>query len=377
MSPARPTGRRAADRTTVTVRAVRALTITFVCLLFGSFAASAPAAAADGESTWGVHTADTSAGTGRQNYVYTAAPGTRIEDALVVTNYGPTPLTLQLSAADGFTNADGQLDARPHADAPAQIGAWVTMAAPSVTIPAGKGLQVPFTLAVPAAVAPGDYAGAVLTSLTGPGSAPGINVDRRLGIRIQLRVSGTLTPGLSIEDLHVDYAGSANPLGTGTATVSYTVHNTGNVRLAADQSVRLTGPFGLLGPDAPAVAPIAGLLPGESARSSVTIDDVVPGVVLSATVEVRPRPAVDPGAGSAAAADAGLPPMEPVSQSVSTPAVPWAALVLLTLLAAAAWLVRRRVLAGRRAQARRVEEAVAAALAGQSAGASADLSRSA
>ena len=40
------------------------------------------------------------------------------------------------------------------------------------------------------------------------------------------------------------YADTPNPFGKGDATVTYTIHNTGNAILTARQAVSVSGPFG-------------------------------------------------------------------------------------------------------------------------------------
>jgi hypothetical protein len=76
----------------------------------------------------------------------------------------------------------------------------------------------------------------VATSLitdTAP-SGVGVGVDRRLGSRVYLRVSGALAPALQMSDVKIDHNGTLNPFGDGSVRVSYVVTNVGNVRLQAD-----------------------------------------------------------------------------------------------------------------------------------------------
>ncbi len=79
----------------------------------------------------------------------------------------------------------------------------------------GKTAQVPFKVSVPENATPGDYVGGILTTLTQADQAEGINVDRRLGIRIKLRVGGELKPNLAIENLHVDVRRPDQPVQQG------------------------------------------------------------------------------------------------------------------------------------------------------------------
>ena len=95
------------------------------------------------------------------------------------------------------------------------IGAWVHADGDSVTIKPGKSADVPFKVTLPDNATPGDYMGGIVTSLTQADAAERINVDQRLAIRVRLRVGGELKPSLVIEDLHVGYAGTVQPVRQG------------------------------------------------------------------------------------------------------------------------------------------------------------------
>jgi len=315
-------------------------------LLIGTAATSAgPALAADGDLTWGVRTASNDNGTDRQNFSYTLDPGGSVTDAVIVSNHDSEPLALDVYAADGFTTTSGQLDLVTKDTESVDVGAWSAVGAAQVQIPAGETVEIPFTVTIPADATPGDYAGGILTSLPQPGQEQGVNVDRRLGIRMHVRVTGELAPGLTVEKMQVDYAGTLNPFGTGDATVTYTVHNTGNVRLAAGQSIRVAGPFGLLPSTVDTVEPVPELLPGESWDVTASVGGIVPAFWLSATSVLSPELAVVAGA---------TPGLEAVEASTGTWTIPWSLLVLLLLTVAAA--IAARLLLRRRSRQRRLRE---------------------
>lgn len=323
--------------------------------------APAAHAATDGEQagdaatssavTWGVRTASLDLGADRQNYAYAVEPGEEVLDAIVVTNHDDEPLELDLYAADGFTSDAGELDVLTRDAASTGLGAWVRFATDHVRLEPAQSLQVDFAITVPADAEPGDHAGAVVTSLADAG-ADGVTVDRRLGIRMHLRVAGDLRPVMTVEDLRVDHQPSLNPLGQDSATVSYTVRNDGNVRLSADQAVSVTGPFGTGRVRAAGLAPVPELLPGESWDVTTTLD-VLPLVRLAATVTLDPQlpEEID-----------GVPAPGQVRGSGGAWAVPWSVLVLLLAAVGTVLLARRRAARRRLAEQTRVEQAVAQAL---------------
>ncbi|GAA4581435.1 hypothetical protein GCM10023194_12660 [Planotetraspora phitsanulokensis] len=278
-----------------------------------------PAAAADGDASWAVSTASNDMGSGRQNYSYTLEPGGQLKDGLVIVNHGATPLRLAVYAADGFTSKDGRLDLVTKDAKSTGVGAWVQTDRPDVTVPPGQTVKVPFTLDLPDAVAPGDYMGGIVTSPAQAGEADGADAGRRLGIRIRLRVGGELQPRLSVEDLQMRYSGTSNPFGKGDATVTYTIHNTGNAILTARQTVSVAGPFGRSDVRAGQIADSPQLLPGETWKVSVPVHGVAPVLRLTGTVTLLPL--LTDASGSVA-------PLAAVKTTTHGWAVPWPLSVL-------------------------------------------------
>ncbi|MFF0227303.1 WxL protein peptidoglycan domain-containing protein [Streptomyces sp. NPDC004629] len=345
------------QRRKTTVAALRTVVLALLAALAIAGPLTAPAQAADGDVTWTVRTAPNSYGSDRSSFGYGINPGGRIEDAMVVANRGKDPLTLAVYAADGFTTETGRLDLLTRDKKSVGVGAWVHAGRDSVVVRPGRTVRVPFTVSVPDNATPGDYVGGILTSLKQSDDAAGINVDRRLGIRVKLRVSGELKPRLEIEDLKVSYDGTLNPFGKGDATVGYTIHNTGNAILSARQTASLAGPFGRLRADADAVAAPPELLPGESWKVTVPVHGVTPAFRLTATATLTPL--LTDASGSTTA-------LKRVEAGAGGWAVPWTLLLIVVVLAAAvaAWLVLARRSRARRRQREdaRVRDAVEQAL---------------
>ncbi|RYJ30644.1 hypothetical protein CU044_0987 [Streptomyces sp. L-9-10] len=334
---------------TVALPLLMALAIAGLC--------AGPAQAADGDVTWTVRTAANGYGDDRSSYSYTVNPGGQVKDAMVVANRSKSPLELTVYAADGFTTDTGQLDLLTKDKKSRGIGAWAHAGRDSVVIKPGESAEVPFTVRVPGNATPGDYVGGILTSLKQADEAEGINVDRRLGIRLKLRVSGELKPKLAVEDLHVDYTGSANPFAKGDATVTYTIHNTGNALLSARQTVSVSGPFGWLRTEAGDIAAPPELLPGESWKTKVPVHGVAPGVSVAATATLTPL--LTDASGSTTS-------LKPVEATAHGWAVPWTLLLLIVVLLAAvvgAFILTRRTRARRKVREdARVQNAVEQAL---------------
>jgi hypothetical protein len=310
-----------------------------------------PALAAEGDVTWTVRTASNSYGADRSSFSYAVNPGGTVSDAMIVANRGKTPVELGVYPADGFTTGTGRLDLRPKDQKATGIGTWVHATDGRVTVAPGRTVSVPFKVTVPGNATPGDYVGGIVTSLTRADQAQGINVERRLGIRIKLRVGGALTPGLAIEHLHVDYHGPFS--GRGDATVTYSIHNTGNAVQSAQQTVSVAGPFGLLRVPAATITAPPELLPGESWKVTVPVHGVSPTVRLAATATLTPL--ITDASGSRTA-------LKPVSSTTHGWALPWALLVLVVILVAAFFGARAQRRRAKTREDARVQEAVEKAL---------------
>ncbi len=325
------------------------LTALLVVLAAGGWVVATGAGALAEDVTWTVRTASNDFGSDRTGFTYSIDPGASVDDALVVANHGDEPLQFAVYAADGYTTDSGQFDLLTQGTESKGVGLWLTTDTDSVTVEPGATVTLPFTVTVPDDATPGDYAGGVLTSLVQQDDSAGITVDRRLGVRVDLRVGGELQPALAVENVHLTYSGSANPVGTGDATVSYTIHNTGNVAMSAQQSVSVAGPFGWLRATASEIGPSPELLPGERWTVSAPVAGVVPAVRLGADVAVTPVLVDASGSTSA---------LSPVRAAAHGWAVPWALLVVVVLLVAAAVLVPKLLRSRRRQRALREEERV-------------------
>ena len=295
-------------------------------------AATPPAAAAPSEVTFGVQAASHNVADQRPRFLFGGGPGAApFSDEIAVVNIGDTPLTLDLYPADAQTTTDGQFAFVLQHDKQTGIGAWLTLQGPAkVTVPprtaAGPSrVFVPFSLKIPASASPGDHIGAIFASLHTDASDTGRAseaLDQRVGIRVYARVSGAVHPALAIEQLKASYSPGfqVNPLGSGTVSVSYVVHNTGNVVLGANQRASVSGPVGG-STKAPALPQIPGLLPGTSIVVHTTIKAIFPAVRLTVEADLLPLAPVgdvDPG-------------IKPVSASVSVVVVPWTLAIVIVL----------------------------------------------
>ncbi|MEV7748901.1 WxL protein peptidoglycan domain-containing protein [Streptomyces griseofuscus] len=283
-----------------------------------------PARAADNGS-WSVYPVAAQAAA-RPYFYLSADPGQTLADKVAVQNRTGEPLTFRLYAADAYnTPRDGGFAVRTADETMRGVGAWARLARSRITVPGHRTVTVPFTLRVPTGAEPGDHPGAIvaLDERTEPGGGKlALGIRRAVGARVYLRVSGPTLPALAVSRLSV---GRHRPLlfGTGTATVSYTLRNTGNVTLRPSAQLTARGLFGRTLLERRAARVPAELLPGQSVRLTETWRGTPVLDRAAITVSARAR---------GASASAGA----------SFYAVPWPPLVVLVLAVVAVVIAWRR-----------------------------------
>lgn len=289
-------------------------------LLFALLLGATPAAADAGGIAWSVQTADNENGTGRGSFSYDVEPGQVITDTMVVMNTGTVALPLGVYAADAYTTTTGNIDVLAGDTPSVDAGAWLTPTVDSIALGPGESVDIAFTITVPADATPGDHSAALVTSLVSEDASQSLEVDRRLGTRVNLRVAGELVPEAAVEIVATDAIASLNPFAPTTLRLTYRIENTGNTRVTGSERVEahtIAGLLGtrILGPQLPEILP----------RSTVEIVRELPLTSLGwvgGTVTVAAE-GVGLGAGG----------IEPATVQFSTIAVPWSMFALILLVA--------------------------------------------
>jgi hypothetical protein len=276
----------------------------------------------------------------RSNFAIAATPGAVAFDHVDALNYSKVPLALQLYATDAIETAGGGFSLLPANIAPTGAGAWIsippqdaTVVVPAKTAKAPGQVLVPLTLHVPFSATPGDHVGGIVVSLQTRGtnrSGQNILLDQRVGTRVFIQVSGPLSPKLTVSDLRSSYVGTLNPVGRGHVDVRYVLTNSGNVDVAVDQSVSVTG---ILGSKRVVTVPkVSLLLPGASIPEQVAVAGVWPQLLAHEVVTAKPV-VLATGRGS---------PAVTATASVWLWTIPWPLVILLIVVIAAVYLYRRK-----------------------------------
>jgi hypothetical protein len=241
----------------------------------------------------------------RGNLTYTADPGGTIKDQLVLANYGNVYLNVYVYATDAYNDAQGDFAVLETAKKPVDVGTWVSMPQQHFTVPPRKQYVIPITIRVPKAATYGDHVGGIMASVTALSTGPSggtVELDRRTGTRMYLRVNGKLNPHLTVSGMSMDYSHSVNSL-SGSAKVKYRVSNDGNVRLSGSQKVVIEGPFGVVD-TTKTLKDLPELLPGQHLDVEAKLDGVPALFFNTASVKINPIGATDVGSPVVAATTA-------------------------------------------------------------------------
>jgi hypothetical protein len=322
-----------------------------VALTAGSAAAtpqgSPPTANPNPNAVFGIGPSNGKTVDGRPYFYFLASPGAVLHDYVAVADIGAKPLSLTVYPSDATNGDDGTFDFPPAAQKSTEVGTWLTLTTPSGTdklsLHSQRTAFLPFTLRVPADAPPGDHAGALIASVQGEAKNKQgqlVHIDQRIAVRVFIRVAGPLHPRLAIENLHVTYHGTLNPVGSGSAVVTYTVHNVGNVKLGAKQAVDVSGWFGThASATNPPQVPL--LLPGGKVDERVVVTGVFPTFRATATVTLT----------ALALPSDSNPSAGPWSASATFWAIPWTLLLLLILIVLGTlfreWRQRQRARGGK------------------------------
>jgi hypothetical protein len=269
-----------------------------------------------------------------------------VRDAVALANVGRTPVTVLVYPADATQAGSTIFQLSTRKQELVGAGSWLTLKGQKmlrVTIPAShadaKGRNVPgrvllpFNARVPSTATPGDHAAAIVAELDAPAkNRQGANITlvQRLGVAVYIHLAGELRSGLRVSHLSARWTEPGNALGKSRFTVTFTVTNTGNVRVNASTLVNTTRWF--LDPVRNYPGELSNIFPGNSVNVSV----VVPGVFGFGswhTVASAFGTPVDPGVVLTTA---------PASQSVGLWPVPWILIAIIVVLLLLTYESQRR-----------------------------------
>lgn len=238
----------------------------------------------------------------------------------------------------------GNFDIRASDQEPQDAGRWFAVDSP-VQVEAGQTVVIPFTVTAPELATPGDHPAGIAATVIRAANTEGVGIESRAGVRVNIRVPGTLEPRAGVVITSAAFDPGWNPLAPGELTVTYEATNEGNVRLEIDSLLRATGLFGIV----TATSRSAGsseILPGGMRSGQIRVK-AWPTVITAAEIGIQPTAIATENV-------AAIDEMNAQATVVSLP-VPQAVALAFALLIALT-LIRRR-----RAQQAKLEAMIAAA----------------
>lgn len=325
--------------------ALKAAGVTVLVATIATLAAVAMvafAAPAGADTTWSVVPANADGPDGRSVIDIELAGGQQVTDHIAVINRSTQPVDFAIDANDGYLTSKGYFDMRPSDAKPVDGGSWIEVP-DKVTIAAGATAVVPVTVSIPQNATPGDHPAGVTASIDTISGQ--VRVQNRVGVRVNIRVTGSFVAKVNVTGIHAGYTWSWNPFTAGTVEVTYTLANAGNVRLAPDSRI-LTSTFaGENGWDDTSEAKAREIMPGGSRTFTARVTGTWPLGPIGTTIMAIPSPAGKPLPGVTA---------ERVAIDTTVWAIPWPQLALLALLVLV--VIAIRVTSARRR--RRIEKLI-------------------
>jgi hypothetical protein len=205
-------------------------------------------------------------------------PGVTYRAQARVSNNTEQTMTFNVYVADAFNTASGAFSLRRRTDPKIGIAKWAKLDRNRLTLKPNSSVDVALTIRPPRNAQPGDHPGGIVIE-PARGTfvrrgAVGLTVLQAVGVRIYARVAGPLHPTLAIPALSMQRTHDVGALVGGAVdeTISYTVKNSGNVRLTPLAYLKVAPLFGH------AVAVPRQSLPELLPGSSITVSQVVKNV---------------------------------------------------------------------------------------------------
>lgn len=283
-----------------------------------------------GEVRWSVAPGTLAGEADRTAFTYSVNPGIELHDFVTITNVGAAAATFKLYGTDATNDFEtGAFSLLSADEKPVDVGSWIHMDQPEVTLDPGAHTIVPFSLSIPTDAGPGEHVAGIVAAYSKPttdSAGQAVVLDQRVGTRMYLTVSGAIAVSVEASGVTSGYNSPWNPFGAGSHDTGYSVTNTGNMRANVEQTLQINGPFGI--PVASiTLEPIKELLPGQSVHVVRKVPDAAPLLMLFSDITLNPSATVGDTPQTT-----GLK-VSAVTASTQTLAVPWMLLVVILVLA--------------------------------------------
>ncbi len=173
------------------------------------------------------------------HFNFALVAGQSITDGIVVVNDSDHILNIHVYGADLLTAVGGGLAPAQPTATMHEVGAWITIAAPTIAVAGHSQVTDAFTVKVPSVVSPGQHLGAVVASADAGTTLQGNPIEARVALIAVVTVPGVAHSSGALSPLSMSTARS------GSVRFGITLSNTGNVLLTYAGSIDITTSGGL------------------------------------------------------------------------------------------------------------------------------------
>lgn len=181
-------------------------------------------------------------------FVFNSHPATQVHNSVRVINIGSAPGTVSLYPVDAFTSDLSGTSFRPRSAPLRDVGAWTVLSRNTLTLAPGQSEVVPFHVAIPDHVRPGQHVGGIVAeNMTVQDATPGslqIAVQQLTIVAVMVNLPGPQTEELTVMGIRNDDASQFQRLLIGLL-------NTGNMLLQPSGSLKIFDLNGKLLQDIP------------------------------------------------------------------------------------------------------------------------------
>lgn len=159
-------------------------------------------------------------------FVYENAPGSIVNDGVVVVNNSDEKKTVRVYATDTTPSSGGGFACKQYLEEVTEEGLWFELEQDEVILEAKTNVIVPFTVTIPNDVTVGEHNACIVIQEKKPDStSDGVNLSFRAAIRAMVTVPGDIIRKLAISNF------SFEKIGEGKNALNLILSNTGNVSL--------------------------------------------------------------------------------------------------------------------------------------------------
>jgi hypothetical protein len=181
-------------------------------------------------------------------FVFHGHPAMQVRNSVRVSNIGAAAGMVSLYPVDAFTSDLSGTSFRPHSAPLRDVGAWTVLSRSIFTLAPGQSAVVPFQVAIPDHVRPGQHVGGIVAeNMTVQDATPGnlqIAVQQLTIVAVMVSLPGPQTEALAVSGVGNDQASQFQRLLIG-------LRNTGNMLLQPSGSLKIFDLTGNLLQDIP------------------------------------------------------------------------------------------------------------------------------